>query len=253
MLAPVEFFSIELFRMQGRLTTLEGQKASMQGNPYFNLFLYSGSPQVTIPIDEETPVRGAPDAKHTVVMFTDFQCAPCSKFHRASAEAVRALPGKVKVYFKHFPLGKACNPNALSPSYHPLSCAAAYAGEAARKQGKFWDYADLLFERREKIDENGFVALAEELHLNVEEFRKDSSSEEVRKRVEADIALGNSLRIPGTPGVYLDGRALVGNDAVPMFWSLLQALDSAPPSLLSGPQAAFAPTSATPEIAGASP
>ncbi len=227
-LAAIEFFSMEQYRLQGRLTNLEQENAALgriKLDPSYNMYLYKQSPKVDIPIDPETPMRGKPDAEHTLVIFADFQCGPCSRFHHVAAEAANAMSGKVKVYFKHFPLGKACNPVAITEGYHPLSCDAAYAAEAARLQGKFWEYADLLYSRQDQMSPGLFEKTARDLNLDMEKFHQDIESEKVRNRVKEDIALGNELRLTATPSVFLNGRALMGNELQPMLFSLIRALE----------------------------
>ncbi len=228
-LAAIEFFSMEQYRLQGRVTNLQQENALLgriKLDPGFNMYLYEQSPKVDIPIDPETPMRGRQDAKHTLVLFADFQCGPCSRFHHVAAEAANAMSGKVKVYFKHFPLGKACNPVAITEGYHPLSCDAAYAAEAARLQGKFWEYADLLYGRQDEMSPGLFEKTARDLNLDMEKFHRDRQSEKVRNRVKEDIALGNELRLTATPSVFLNGRALEGNELRPMFFSLIRAFET---------------------------
>lgn len=253
LLTPLLFLSVELFYMQGRESLLRRESeenAAILKDPKYNLFLYVNSPKVNIPVDEETPIRGDPEAKHTLVVFADFQCRPCSKFHRTCTDAVRNLPGMLKVYFKHFPLARPCNPAALDPSFHPFACRAAYAAEAARRQGRFWDYADLLFEHRTQLGQEIFVKLAEQLQLDLDQFRQDMASQDVQRRVAEDIELGNSLRLTGTPGVFLDGRILAGNEVSTMFWALIRVVDVAPAQLLAATQPAlpFVPSPATGQI-----
>ena len=81
------------------------------------------------------------------------------------------------------------------------------------------------------------MQFAEELNLDLGRFQEDMSSEEVRKRIAADVALGNTLRVPATPGVLLDGRPLSGNKLQPMFWTLLRTLDRISPATLARMQA----------------
>ncbi len=50
------------------------------------------------------PMKGANDAKITIVEFSDFQCPYCSRAEPSVDEVMQKYPGKVKVVFRHFPL-----------------------------------------------------------------------------------------------------------------------------------------------------
>ncbi|HOE10845.1 MAG TPA: thioredoxin domain-containing protein [bacterium] len=231
-LAALEFLSIEQYRTNGKLVILQRAHQRTLLNRTFNLCLFASQPIVQVPVDEQTPVRGSANARHTLIVFEDFQCGPCARFHQAVSEAFTVFATDTfRVAFKHFPVGNDCNPGPVA-SYHPLSCTAAYASEAAHRQGKFWEYADLVFTNQRDLHPGSFMQFAQELDLDLERFEKDLLSDEVRKRVAADIELGQRLGIPGTPGTLLDGRPLVGNELQPMFWSLIRSLDEMPPEAL---------------------
>ncbi|HQO36484.1 MAG TPA: vitamin K epoxide reductase family protein, partial [bacterium] len=135
-LAAVEFLSIEQFRTNGKLAILQREYQTTLLNRAFNLCLFTNQPIIQVPLDEQTPVYGSPDARHTLIVFEDFQCGPCSRFHHAVSEAFTVFATDTfKVAFKHFPVGNDCNPAPVA-SYHPFSCTAAYASEAAHRQGK---------------------------------------------------------------------------------------------------------------------
>jgi hypothetical protein len=51
-----------------------------------------------------------------------------------------------------------------------------------------------------------FVSYAERLKLDVERFKKDMDSDEVKARVESDRARADALGIDRTPTLYLNGR-----------------------------------------------
>jgi len=53
-----------------------------------------------------------------------------------------------------------------------------------------------------------FVSYAQRLKIDVERFKRDMDSDEVKARVESDRAHGDSLGIDRTPTLYLNGRLL---------------------------------------------
>lgn len=89
---------------------------------------------------------------------------------------------------------------------------AARAAEAAHRQGKFWEMHDIIFEKtnwRQASDET-YVEYAREIGLDVEQFKKDFESEDVKKAVQADAREAARLGVTGTPGFFINGRFLSG-------------------------------------------
>jgi len=190
------------------------------------------TPPVKIPL-EDTPAQGPADAAHTVVIFSDFQCPGCAKFEAYVRNTVmpmaRQVRGGVRFYFKHWPIGTACNPTSRW-DLHPLACQAARAAEAARILGGdevFWKMHDLLFDtQKDWKDKPDFPAMARGLGLDEARFRQTMDSPEVARRIRQSIEAGDRLglelveakvltepqrdlvRVTSTPAVYVDGKRL---------------------------------------------
>jgi protein-disulfide isomerase len=124
----------------------------------------------------------------------------------------------VRIGFKHLPL-----------SMHAKAPAAHAAAEAAHRQGKFWEMHDLIFEKQQEImgpqatvkPEDRYVEFAQQLGLDVEKFKKDVASEEVKKKVNADAAEAAKLGVTGTPGFFINGRFLNGAQPFEGFKTLI--------------------------------
>ena len=112
--------------------------------------------------------------------------------------------------FKHDPLGKECNVGVRF-DLHPLSCGAAYAAEAARRQGKFWEYYDALFASTEELEDDVLEKLARDMGLNPNQFEADRVDGATKAKVEADVALGKKLDLVGTPTAFLNNRMISGS------------------------------------------
>lgn len=85
-------------------------------------------------------ILGNPDAPLTFIVFTDFECPWCKKFHETLMEMTEEYgkKGEVMTVFRHFPL------DAL----HQKSRKEAEASECAADLGgneKFWQYINRLF------------------------------------------------------------------------------------------------------------
>ena len=104
-------------------------------------------------------------------------------------------PLQVKLVFKSFPLTK-----------HKFAKKAAVAAFAARRQGKFWEYHDLLFENIDTLSDQKFLEIARELGLDLERFEKDINDLKIVARINQDIRLGAHMGVRGTPTVFINGR-----------------------------------------------
>src|SRR4051812_30166051 len=80
------------------------------------------------------------NASSTVVLmeYSDFQCPACRAYLPLVRQVVQEYSSKIAFVYRDFPL----------TSIHFNAELAARAAEAARKQGKFWEMHDLLFEKQ---------------------------------------------------------------------------------------------------------
>ncbi len=142
-------------------------------------------------------IFGDPKAPVTIVEFSDMQCSYCGRFHPALKDVVKAYPGKVKVIFKHFPLG-----------FHQMARPAAKAAMAAGVQGKFYEMVDLLMANNTSLSIEKFNELAKQLGLNEAKFAKDFKERDAEwERVLAeDMALVEASAVMGTPTYFLNGK-----------------------------------------------
>ncbi len=112
--------------------------------------------------------------------------------------------------FKHLPL-----------RIHSKAPAAHAAAEAAHRQGKFWEMHDRIFANQRQLSEEKYVEYAQEMGLDVERFKRDLASAEVKKRVDDDAKQAASLGVTGTPGFFVNGRKLKGAKPFAAFKTLI--------------------------------
>jgi protein-disulfide isomerase len=98
---------------------------------------------------------------------------------------------------------------------------AALGSEAAGKQGKFWEMHDKIFENQKAISDENLVAWAGELGLDVEQFKKDMASDELKKKITEQQTQGVTLGARGTPAFFVNGRFLSGAQPVDSFKKLI--------------------------------
>jgi protein-disulfide isomerase len=106
-------------------------------------------------------------------------------------------PDKVKLVFKNFPLRN-----------HKFAMPAATAALAAEKQGKFWEFHDLLFKDYNRLNEQKVKEIAQKLKLDMEKFEKDRKDPGIRTLISRDVSEGNRAGVRGTPTIFINGRLL---------------------------------------------
>lgn len=173
-----------------------------------SLFFSSPTSQQSAPPDNSSLTanavnsRGPQDAPVTIVEFSDFQCQAC----RASWPQVESLldkyPDKIRFVYRHFPL----------TSIHQYSVAAAIAAEAAAPQGKFWEYAAIIFDQQETWSQTRdpkelFVSFAKQIKIaDTDKFQRDLENQVGKDRVLSELQLGNKLGVNATPTFFVNGE-----------------------------------------------
>jgi protein-disulfide isomerase len=142
-------------------------------------------------------VRGNPNAKFTIIEYSDFQCPYCAKMHEEMKSIIKETDSRW--VFRHFPI----------PG-HPLAAKAAEASECAGDQGKFWEYSDALFELKAPMTEGTFLKVAQDLRLDWIGFSLCVSSGKYGSVVAAQHEAGVKNKITGTPTFYLNGKRFDG-------------------------------------------
>ena len=148
----------------------------------------------------EAYTKGPEDAEIVLLKFSDFECPYCA----VAASNVKSFTEDsedVLYIYKNLPL----------VSIHPEAMPAAKAAWAAGQQDKFWFYHDGLFAFQDKLGEDYYVALAEEIGLDMGQFERDRNSPEAQAAIDRDIELAESLQVRGTPTFFLNQYPLPGN------------------------------------------
>ena len=154
--------------------------------------------------------HGSADATVQIIEFSDFQCPYCIKAAATIDEVLDKYGDKVSVVYKHFPL-----------SFHDRAHRAAEAAECANEQGKFWAYHDQLFDNQQRLGDTDLFSYAETVGVDVEKFTDCLSTGRMQDRVDADMALGESVGMSGTPGFYINGRMLSGAQPLEAFAEII--------------------------------
>jgi len=190
----------ERFQADPDVTTLEvspdGKRLYLGNAKRNELQLIDLSVVYELPVNNSA-TKGPADAPVTLVLFDDFQCPYCARLVPTIEQIMQAYPNQVRVVFKHFPL-----------SMHKFARQAAVASIAARNQGKFWPLHDQLFANYNQLNDEKIRALAASVGLDMERFDKDIQDPALQQEIAADMQLGTSSGVRGTPAVYINGVQL---------------------------------------------
>lgn len=173
----------------------------------------TGVPAVT----DSDHIRGNEDAAVTIIEYSDFQCPYCDRFHPTMQQVMDEYADSVRWVYRHFPL-----------SFHPEALPAANAAECASEQGKFWEYADALFENQSSLGNEFYATLASDLGLNTTQWQDCYDTSKYQDVIEAQAQAGGAAGVSGTPGSFVidpDGNAIPIKGALP-FSSVAAAIDS---------------------------
>lgn len=176
-----------------------------------------------VSISDDDPILGDKDAEISIVEFSDFQCPFCERAYSGALAQFKQSDyfenGEVNLVYKHFPLR----------SIHPDAQKAGEAAECARRQGKFWEYHDTLFENQRALDGASLKSYASQLGLDTSKFNSCLDNGEATAKVNADLDEATAAGGRGTPYFVLinsDGETQTVSGAVPWsnFESAIKAL-----------------------------
>ncbi len=142
--------------------------------------------------------RGDVNSPVTVIEFTDYQCSACGGMYPIVEEVLKSYGPRVHFVIRNFPL-TTIHPNA----YH-----AAQAAEAAKAQGKYWEYIDVLFKNQTTLDRDSLKKYATQVGLDRKQFDADFDSGKYEAIVRRDIEDGESYGIESTPTFFINGVIL---------------------------------------------
>ena len=173
-------------------------------NAHFKQSLYDIKPEDL----KDAPTWGNPNAKVTIVEFSDFECPFCKIAAFNIKPYLYEFRDNVKFVFKNYPLDNSCNQYMLWGPMHRNSCLAAKAAACAGEKGEFWEYHDGIFKNQNKISYDMLVDLAERLGLEKSWMEQCINSPEALAKIKADIEIAHHVYLTGTPSIIINQRVL---------------------------------------------
>jgi protein-disulfide isomerase len=158
------------------------------------------------------PVKGPDNAPVTIIEYTDYQCPFCKRVQPTLHTLFKEYEGKIRFASMSNPL-----------SFHKNAMAAALAGRAAAKQGKFWEMHDLMFENSRALDDASLVKYAGQIGLDIEKFNADRNSEELKAYIKKEQAQAVKNGATGTPAFFINGKKLSGAQPISAFKAAVES------------------------------
>lgn len=168
-----------------------------------NKFLHLGqTPQHIIqPVTAKDYVEGNPDAKVTLVEYSDFECPDCQYFHPTLNKLLSYYGNKIRLVSRRFPLPQ--NQNAEKEAEAAL-CAGKLGGNNI-----FWKFSDLIFNKVSPTGEGRGLSLtllpifAKDVGINVNNFTKCLNTGEMASTVSSEKADAVSSGVNQLPSTFV--------------------------------------------------
>jgi protein-disulfide isomerase len=181
--------------------------ASKQGGSY--------AEDLSVQINSETLIRAETprilatiqsSTTVSIVEFADLECPACAMLHPNIKQVLAKHTSDVNYYYRTVPI-------------HAGSHEVATYALAAGKQGKFFEFADVVFSKQPtwSIMTNRTKAFEEYAAIagaNVEQLRKDLSDATIKRVLADDKADALSMGINSTPTLIINNRVVKGVTSV---------------------------------------
>lgn len=152
-------------------------------------------------VRDHSMTSGSEDAKVYIVEFFDPACETCRVFHPLVKNLMADNPGKIKLVSRYAP-------------FHSGSDYVVKMLEAARKQGKFWEALEIMFNSQpywashHNPQPQLLWQYLPQAGLNMEQIKIDMNDPEIDRVIQQDLADAKTLNVRKTPEFFVNGRPL---------------------------------------------
>lgn len=162
-----------------------------------------------------------------IEVYADFQCPACGQFDRTSLREIEdkyVKNGKVQVLFNHFAFIGVPENGDKSESIR-----AAEASECANDQGKFWEYADTLFNNQAGENQGAFSdanleKFAQQVGLDIDKYKTCMQERTHLSKIQTSTQNGSARGVTSTPTLFINGQLVRGGVTLAKFESIAGAL-----------------------------
>lgn len=159
------------------------------------------------------PQIGPDDALVTIVEVSDFECPFCSRVNPTMDQIQEEYGNDVRIVWMNNPL-----------PFHQNAGPAANAALEAFEQGgnaKFWAMHEKLFENQRELTRPNLERFAQEIGLNMAQFRAALDNNEHNSVIESHQGIARGFGASGTPSFFINGRNLRGAQPFPAFKAVI--------------------------------
>jgi protein-disulfide isomerase len=141
------------------------------------------------------------DAPVVIVEFFDPACGTCRTFYPMVKQLMAKHPNRIRLVMRYAP-------------FHKGSDKVVAILEAARRQGKFWQALDALFDSQQAWVSNHAVnadltwPYLNAVGLNMEQMAIDLTAPDLQQAIAQDLKDANTLGVTQTPEYFVNGRPL---------------------------------------------
>lgn len=181
----------------------KGQMAStpqMTSKPSTETFSVVPADNSTL-IKPHAPIKGAFDAKVTVVEFLDPECESCSAMSPIVKKIYEEHQTEIRLVVRYM-------------AFHQNSKYVANILEGARAENKYWEALDLLFEKQglwanhHNPNPELIPEILKPLNLNMKKIIGDAKAGKYDKQILEDMEDGKKVGVRGTPTFFVNGNQL---------------------------------------------
>ena len=143
--------------------------------------------------------KGNADAKVMIVEFFDPECESCRQFHPYMHSILADYDGKVQLVMRY-------------AAFHGNSMFAIKILEAARKQNKYWEALEILFQHQPEWGNHHnprpelIWEFLPRLGIDVAEVKKHMDAASIQEIIAQDTKDGQQLNVRQTPTFFVNGK-----------------------------------------------
>ena len=173
------------------------------------------------PVDEaHDHIRGAKNAKVTLIEYSDFECPFCKQHEATMQQVLKDYPNDVRLVYRNYPL-----------SFHQNAMKEAEAAECVSELGgqdAYWKFHDQIFARTTS-NGTGFALdqlgpLAKEVGVDQTAFQKCLDSDKYVAAINQSEQDGVAAGVQGTPGTFVNGTMVEGAVPYSQFKTMIDAI-----------------------------
>ncbi len=166
----------------------ENKKSSFLAQSNSELFIRDYSPRL-----------GSQEAKVFLVEFLDPECESCRQYYPRVKELLKTYEGKVQLIIRY-------------AAFHGNSKVAIAAVEAAKKQDKYWESLELLFQTQPQWGShhnpqiNLIFEFLPRVGVDVDKLKVDMKDRSIQDIIAQDMSDLKAVGVKGTPTFFVNGK-----------------------------------------------